>query len=140
MYEKINLAKADAGPADVQSAAAGRKAGRKPLRAIRPPGPVLAAFVELAHKLAGWVPARPASLKLGDSVKVAKHFIWLAYAGRAPGDEREFKRARGLTADQLGIGERTVETHIARARNVDGFWNVACRLARKNKADKLAKL
>ena len=140
MNEKIILAKAHDRPADQQSADAGRKAGRKPLQPIRPPGPVIAAFIELAHKLAGWVPARLEALKRGDSLAVAKLFIWLAYEGRAPGDDSEFKRARGLTAEQLDMGERTVETHIARARNVDGFWAAACRLARKKKADKLAKL
>jgi hypothetical protein len=144
MNEKIILAKAHDRPADRQSADAGRKAGRKPLQPIRPPGVVIAAFIELAHKLAGWVPARLEALKRGDSLAVAKHFIWLAYGAPErkvpPGDDSEFKRARGLTAEQLDMGERTVETHIARARNVDGFWAAACRLARKKKADKLAKL
>ena len=144
MNEKIILAKAHDRPADQQSADAGRKAGRKPLLPIKPPGGIIGALLAWAHAVEGWAPARPDALKRGDSLAVAKRFIWLAYGAPErkvpPGDDSEFKRARGKTADQLGISERTVETHIARARNVDGFWAAACLLARKKKADKLAKL
>jgi hypothetical protein len=142
MDEKIILAKAGGGQADRRSADASPKAGRKPLQPIRPPGPVIAAFIELAHKLAGWAPARLEALKRGDSLAVAKFFTWAAYEGRKPGDESQFKRARFSTGQEFGFSERTVETHISRTKEVDNgrWWSNACRQARKRKYNALMKL
>jgi hypothetical protein len=106
---------------------------------------------ERAHIARDWRPKReqrgrpplPAIIARSNSLAVARFFIWAAYAGRRLGDESEVKRAKGKTAIECETccpcNKRTVEAHLAVAKKfMDGeWWPNACRLARKNKKEKL---
>jgi hypothetical protein len=101
-----------------------------------------------AHIAHDWHPKRkgkrgrpplPAILALSESLAVARFYIWAAYARRKPDDMRGVPKAACATLQQFHCSMRTWEKHKAVALDYrkGTWWPAACRLARKNKREKL---
>jgi hypothetical protein len=102
--------------------------------------------VERTHIARDWHPKRkgkrgrprpPAWITPVEALAVARFYIWAAYRGRGPGDQRGVQEAERATVQKFG--RRTWDRHkqVALDWQRGKWWPAACQLARGNKREEL---